>query len=133
MLELVLNLFTINTWIVIKKMFLNIMIMFIKQQFTKIIRWGKSNKLTLKMEHYWYQKFWCQVVKNWQKIIQRHWHLQHCVYYKERNWWLWKYLQCESIVFIYWLCEWIYWRKRLEFIVFTYWSYEWICWRKRCE
>ena len=33
-----------------KKMFLNIMIMFIKQQFTKIIKWEKSNKLTLKIE-----------------------------------------------------------------------------------
>ena len=32
-----------------KKMFLS-MIMFIKQQFTKLIKWEKSNKLTLKIE-----------------------------------------------------------------------------------
>ena len=32
-----------------KKMFLD-MFMFIKQQLTKLIKWGKSNKLTLKIE-----------------------------------------------------------------------------------
>ena len=46
MLELVLILFAINTLIVIKKMFLNIMIMFIMCN----IKWKKSNKLTLKIE-----------------------------------------------------------------------------------
>ena len=46
MLELVLILITINTWIVIKKMFLNIMIMFIIHN----TKWRKSNKLTLKIE-----------------------------------------------------------------------------------
>ena len=46
--------------------------------------------------------FWCNVVKNWQKIIQKHWHLQHWIHHEEKNWWLWKYLQCESFVFTYW-------------------------------
>ena len=46
MLELVLILFTINTRIVIKEMFLNIMIMFIMYN----IKWEKPNKLTLKIE-----------------------------------------------------------------------------------
>ena len=40
---LVLILFTINTWIVIKKMFLNIMIMFLIHKIINI-KWGKSNK-----------------------------------------------------------------------------------------
>ena len=39
-------LFTINTWIEIKEMFLNIMIMFIIHN----IKWKKSNKLTFKIE-----------------------------------------------------------------------------------
>ena len=46
MLELVLIVLTINTGIVIKKMFLNI----IKEQFTNLIKWEKPNKLTLKIE-----------------------------------------------------------------------------------
>ena len=25
-----------------------------------------------------------------------------------------KYLQCESFVFTYWSCEWVYWRKRCK-------------------
>ena len=24
--------------------------------------------------HNWSQKFWCKVVKNWQKFVQNHWH-----------------------------------------------------------
>ena len=69
-----------------KKMLLDIMIMFIKQKIINI-KWEKSNKLTLKIELIIFtmtlsvSKFWCQVIKNWQKIIQRHWHLQHWVYY----------------------------------------------------
>ena len=103
MLESVLILFPINTWIVTKDILFCL----------SCIQWEKSNKLTLKIEliilqwHYQYQKFWCKVVKNWQKIIQRHWHLKHWVYHKEKNWWLWKYLQCGSFVFIYWSCKWI--------------------------
>ena len=38
MLELALMLLTINTWFVIKSMILD-MIIFIKQQFTKLIKW----------------------------------------------------------------------------------------------
>ena len=38
MLELALMLLTINTWFVIKNMILD-MIIFIKQQFTKLIKW----------------------------------------------------------------------------------------------
>ena len=49
MLELVLIFFTINALIVVKTMFLD-MIIYIKQQFAKLIKWGKSNKLTLKIE-----------------------------------------------------------------------------------
>ena len=92
MLELVLILFTRNKWMVMTKMFLNIMTMIIMRN----IKWEKSNKLTSKIvllqRHYRNQKLWCQSVKNWQKIIQRHWHLQHWVYHKEENWWLPKYL-----------------------------------------
>ena len=40
MLELALMLLTINTWFVIKNMILD-MIIFIKQQFTKLIKWEK--------------------------------------------------------------------------------------------
>ena len=40
MLELALMLLTINTWFVIKSMILD-MIIFIKQQFTKLIKWEK--------------------------------------------------------------------------------------------
>ena len=27
--------------------------------------------------HDQYQEFWAKLVKNWQKIIQKHWYLQH--------------------------------------------------------
>ena len=67
-----------------------------KQRFGKLIKWEKSNKLTLKIELIIFtmtlsiSKNWCQIVKNWQKIIQKYWHLQHWVYHKEKNY-------CENI------------------------------------
>ena len=37
---------------------------------------NKNWKLFLQW-HNWSQKLWCKVVKNQQKLIQKHWYLQH--------------------------------------------------------
>ena len=95
----------INAWIVITKMLLN-MILSIKQKViningkSKTNKYQKSNSLFLPW-HYQSQRFWVEIVKNWQKIIQKHFYLQLWIYYNKKNWWLWKYLQCESFVFTY--------------------------------
>ena len=36
---------------------------------------------------------------------------KHWIHHKEKNWWLWNNLQCESFVFTYWSWKWVYWRK----------------------
>ena len=48
----------------------------------------------------------------------------------KKNWWLWKYLQCESIVSDDWWSRWTYWaqfhwvQKKWEQI-FSFWFYSW--------
>ena len=34
--------------------------------------------------HDQYQTFWAKLVKNWQKIIQKQWYLQHWLYYNKK-------------------------------------------------
>ena len=37
--------------------------------------WSTNN-----MRNNWSQRFWCKVVKNWQKVVQKHWYLLHWVH-----------------------------------------------------
>ena len=99
-LESVLILFTINILIVIKKLLLDMIISIKRKIFNmclkdtsckqRINEGNKTNKyqklsLLFLQSYNWPQKFWCKVVKNWQKIIQKHWYLQRRGYIEEKG------------------------------------------------
>ena len=102
MLELVLILVTINTRIVIKEMFLNIMIMFI------MYKMGEVKQINIKNRTYYFyydiinlKTFGARLLKIDKKSYKKHWYLQHRVYRKEKNWWLWKYLHCVNPLYLF--------------------------------
>ena len=93
-------LFTINILIVIKKLLLDMIISIKRKIFNmclkdtsckqRINEGNKTNKyqklsLLFLQSYNWPQKFWCKVVKNWQKIIQKHWYLQRRGYIEEKE------------------------------------------------
>ena len=99
-LESVLILFTINILIVIKKLLLDMIISIKRKIFNmclkdtsckqRINEGNKTNKyqklsLLFLQSYNWPQKFWRKVVKNWQKIIQKHWYLQRRGYIEEKE------------------------------------------------
>ena len=42
--------------------------------------WDQKSNLLLLQRHYQYQKFWVKLVKNWQKVVQKHWYLLHRIH-----------------------------------------------------
>ena len=65
---------------------------------------GKVKQMDIKNRTYYFynditdiKDFWCNVFKNWQKIIQKHWYLQHWIHHEENNSWLWKNLQLNPL------------------------------------
>ena len=78
---------------------------FIKFSFIKLINgrsqtnWDQKLKILLLQRHYRAQKCQVKFVKNWQNVAQNIDIYYIGIHHNQKNWWLWKYLQCKSFVF----------------------------------